>query len=69
VMVDFRRPHLVPVHDAVSHLVYAAGGADVSATVVQGRVLMAEGRVETMPTDRVLAAAQAAAQAIAAPQT
>lgn len=64
VLVDFRRPHLVPRHDAVSHLVYAAGAADVSATVVGGRVLMAEGRVETMDEARVLDAAQRAAERV-----
>lgn len=61
ILVDFRRPHLVPVHDAVSHLVYAANAGDVSATVVHGKVLMAEGRVETMDEAKVLAAAQQAA--------
>lgn len=61
VLVDFRRPHLVPLHDVQSHLVYAAGGADVSATVVHGRVLMAEGRVESMDQPAVLKAAQDAA--------
>ncbi len=60
-MVDFRRPHLVPRHDAVSHLVYAASGRDVSATVVQGRVLMAEGMVESVDVAAVMTAAQAAA--------
>jgi len=61
VLVDFRRPHLVPVHDAVSHLVYAATGADVSATIVGGRVLMAEGKVETLDSRAVMHAAQEAA--------
>ncbi|MEA3136411.1 MAG: 5-methylthioadenosine/S-adenosylhomocysteine deaminase, partial [Thermoplasmata archaeon] len=54
ILVDFRRPHLVPRHDTASHLVYAASGADVSATVVGGRVLMAEGRVETLDAPRIL---------------
>jgi 5-methylthioadenosine/S-adenosylhomocysteine deaminase len=58
ILVDFRRPHLVPRHDAVSHLVYAACGPDVSTTVIGGRVLMAEGRVETLPEPDVLREAQ-----------
>ncbi len=62
-MVDFRRPHLVPVHDAVSHLVYAVNARDVSTTIVHGRVLMAEGRVESMDPDVVMVrAAQASAE-------
>ncbi|MEA3143996.1 MAG: 5-methylthioadenosine/S-adenosylhomocysteine deaminase [Thermoplasmata archaeon] len=67
VMVDFRRPHLVPRHDAVSHLVYSASGRDVSATVVGGRVLMAHGRHETLDLPKVLAAAQAAGDALVRP--
>ncbi|MEK6985106.1 MAG: amidohydrolase [Candidatus Thermoplasmatota archaeon] len=67
IMVDFRRPHLVPRHDAVSHLVYAASGRDVSATVVAGKVLMAEGRFETMDAARVMATAQRDAERIVPP--
>lgn len=67
VMVDFRRPHLVPRHDAVSHLVYAASGRDVSATIVAGKVLMAEGRVETMDAAQVMAEAQRQARRIVPP--
>ena len=60
-MVDMRRAQLVPVHDAVSHLVYATSGRDVSATVVHGQVLMAEGAVRTLDAPRVLDAARQAA--------
>jgi 5-methylthioadenosine/S-adenosylhomocysteine deaminase len=66
-MVDFRRPHLVPRHDAVSHLVYAASGRDVSATIVGGKVLMAEGRIETLDAAAVMAAAQKAAEGLVPP--
>lgn len=66
ILVDFRRPHLVPVHDAISHLVYAASGADVSTTVVHGKVLMADGKVETMDAAGVLREAQRSADAVVA---
>lgn len=65
-MVDFRRPQLVPRHDAVSHLVYATSGRDVSATVVHGRVLMAEGAVRTLDAEAVMQAAQSAADEVCA---
>lgn len=61
-LVDFRRAHLVPRHDAVSHLVYAAGASDVSATIVHGRVLMAQAHVESLDEPGVLARAEAAAR-------
>lgn len=65
IMVDFRRPHLVPRHDVASHIVYAATGRDVSTTVVAGKVLMAEGHVATLDPDRVLSQAQASADLLA----
>lgn len=65
-LVDFRRPHLVPRHDAVSHLVYSASARDVSATIVQGKVLMAEGRVETLDEAQVMATAEEAARRLVA---
>ncbi len=70
-MVDFRRPQLVPRHDAVSNLVYAANGRDISATIVHGQVLMApseSGRseVRTLDVEATLAAAQAAAAEVCA---
>ncbi|HJQ93476.1 MAG TPA: amidohydrolase family protein, partial [Candidatus Thermoplasmatota archaeon] len=61
ILVDFRRPHLVPRHDTASHLVYSASGADVSATIVGGKVLMADGRVETLDMPGILRDAQESA--------
>lgn len=66
-LVDFRRPHLVPRHDAVSHLVYSASARDVSATIVHGKVLMAEGKVETLDEAAVLQAAEDVARRLVAP--
>ena len=67
-LVDFRRPHLVPRHDAISHLVYSASARDVSATIVHGKVLMAEGKVESMDEGAVMQAAEDVAQRIVAPK-
>lgn len=64
VLVDFRKPHLVPRHDAVSHLIYAASGRDVSATIVHGKVLMAEGKVEALDSAEVMERAEKAARSL-----
>lgn len=64
VMVDFRRPQLAPRHDVVSDLIYAASGRDVSATIVNGRVLMQDFQPETMDAAQVVAAAQKAADEV-----
>jgi len=64
-VVDFEAPHLTPVHDHVSHLVYAARGSDVRHTICDGRVLVRGGEVTTLDGSRVsAAAAERAASAV-----
>lgn len=43
IAVDLERPHLQPVHDVESTLVYAARGSDVVLTVVDGRIVHRDG--------------------------
>lgn len=66
VLVDFRRPQLVPRHDVVSHLVYATSGRDVSTTICHGQLLMAGGEVRTLDSEAVMRNAQAAADEVCA---
>ncbi|WP_318567840.1 amidohydrolase [Salinigranum marinum] len=63
-VVSLDAPHLTPVHDVVSHLVYAARGSDVRHTVCDGRVLMRDREVLTMDADGVMAAARERAAAL-----
>jgi 5-methylthioadenosine/S-adenosylhomocysteine deaminase len=54
IVVDMNRPHLLPAYDVPSHLVYAASGRDVTATIVDGRILMENGRVTSVDEETVL---------------
>jgi len=47
IVIDVNRPHLIPMYDIYSHLVYAVSGSDVVTSIVNGKVLM-ENRVLTM---------------------
>jgi 5-methylthioadenosine/S-adenosylhomocysteine deaminase len=64
-VVSLDAPHLTPVHDVVSHLVYAARGSDVRHTVCDGQVLMRDREVLTMDAAQVQAEAQERATALA----
>jgi 5-methylthioadenosine/S-adenosylhomocysteine deaminase len=64
-VVGLDAPHLTPVHDVVSHLVYAARGSDVRHTVCDGQVLMRNREVLTMDGARVKTEARERAQAMA----
>ena len=46
ILVDLRRPGMVPLHDLKANLVYSGGGAAVDTVVCAGRVIMRGGRVE-----------------------
>jgi 5-methylthioadenosine/S-adenosylhomocysteine deaminase len=35
-----KKPHLTPVYQVYSHLVYAASGADVVASIINGKLVM-----------------------------
>jgi len=53
ILVDFDQPHLTPVYDYTSHLVYCVRGADVSDTMVAGRWLMRQRAFTTLDVNRV----------------
>ena len=61
VLVDLEKPHLTPLHNVISHLVYSAVGSDVETTIVDGRILMLERRVLILDEDKVLRLAQKSA--------
>ena len=55
IVIDTAKPHLTPMYDPASHLVYSAGGGDVAVTVINGRVVMENGRVLTIDEGEVMA--------------
>lgn len=66
IQVSFGDVHFVPTYDVVSHLVYVADEQDVAATVVDGKILMRNGKFLTVDTDRIRREATALAAKIQA---
>jgi 5-methylthioadenosine/S-adenosylhomocysteine deaminase len=64
IQVAFDDVHHVPTFDVVSHLVYVTDEQDVVSVVVDGNVLMREGELLTIDTDRVASEATALAARI-----
>ena len=62
--IDMRRPHLVPRIDALGNLVHTGLGRDVSMVIVNGDVVVEHGRALNVDQDRIMADAQAAAEAL-----
>jgi cytosine/adenosine deaminase-related metal-dependent hydrolase len=61
---DMRRLHLTPSPNPVGTLVYAAGGADVSDVMVDGRWVVRDSRLLTMNEDEIIRSARAHAAAL-----
>ncbi len=53
IVIDTRAPHLTPLYNPVSHLVYAALPSDVRHTVVAGKVLMADRELTTIEFNKL----------------
>lgn len=53
-LVSMNKPHLTPVHNPVSHLVYAAEGSDVDTVIVDGKLVMEKRIVKTLDEELVL---------------
>jgi 5-methylthioadenosine/S-adenosylhomocysteine deaminase len=55
IVLDCDQPHLTPVYNPVSHLVYAVRGSDVLHSMVAGRWLMRERKILTLDEGAILA--------------
>ncbi len=66
IVVDTDRPHLTPLYNPYSQLVYAATGADVCHTMINGEVLMRDRQLQTLDLSEVLAEARVQAKRVMA---
>lgn len=54
IVIDLRRPHLVPVRNPVSNLVYAANGGDVYTVIIDGKIIMENRQMTTIEEEEVV---------------
>lgn len=54
IVVDTNRPHLTPIYNPFSHLVYSAKGSDVVYSIINGCLVMSERRLLTIDLDEVI---------------
>jgi 5-methylthioadenosine/S-adenosylhomocysteine deaminase len=54
IIVDFKKPHLTPMYNPYSHLVYAARGNDVSHSIINGKLLMERRKLIGMPLEEIM---------------
>ncbi len=54
IIVDLKKPHLTPVYNICSQLVYAASGADVQTSVINGKIVMRDRQLLTIDVEEVM---------------
>jgi 5-methylthioadenosine/S-adenosylhomocysteine deaminase len=55
IVIDRHKPHLTPMYNPISHLVYAATGSDVGATIINGQLVVENGRLLTLDIEKIMA--------------
>ena len=58
IIVDLKKPHLTPMYNPYSHLVYAARGNDVSHSIINGRLVMEERELLTIDVNEIMTRAR-----------
>jgi 5-methylthioadenosine/S-adenosylhomocysteine deaminase len=53
-IIDMDKPHLTPLYDEYSHLVYAVGGADVETVLINGKLVMKDRQLLTIDEEEVM---------------
>ncbi len=53
IVIDLRKPHLIPLYDIYSHIIYSAKSTDVCTVVVKGRVIMNDHQVKTLDEEEI----------------
>jgi 5-methylthioadenosine/S-adenosylhomocysteine deaminase len=66
VVLNLRKPHLTPLYDVYSHIVYSAMASDVEAVMVNGRIVINDRRHASADEEAILSKATNWAHKIAA---
>ncbi len=54
IILDTHKPHLTPMYNPASHLVYAARGSDVRTSIINGKIVMENGRLLTFDLEKAM---------------
>ncbi len=58
IVIDTHKPHLTPMYNATSHLVYAARGSDVRHSIINGQPVMEDRKLLTLDLAEIIARAR-----------
>ncbi|MEM2136859.1 MAG: N-ethylammeline chlorohydrolase, partial [Candidatus Methanomethylicia archaeon] len=56
--INIKKPHLTPIYNEKSHIVYAARSGDVKHVIIDGKIVMEDYEVKTIDEEEVIAEAE-----------
>jgi 5-methylthioadenosine/S-adenosylhomocysteine deaminase len=54
IILDMNKPHLTPMYNEYSHLVYAVGGTDVDTVIINGKLVMQNRRLLNIDENEIM---------------
>jgi len=54
ILINLNQPHLVPVYDIYSHIVYAMRGSDVDTVIIRGKMILQDKRILTFSEEEIM---------------
>ncbi len=54
IVVDTSAPHMIPMYNPYSHLVYSAKGSDVSTSIINGHIVMEDRQIPGMDIQKIM---------------
>ena len=64
IVIDLNKPHLIPLYNYYSQIVYAVNGADVVGSIINGKIVMRDGKVLTIDEIMVMGEVQRIAKKV-----
>jgi len=59
-IIDVHKPHLCPMYNETSHLVYATKGADAETVIINGKIVMENRKLTTLNVEKIMTMAEKA---------
>jgi 5-methylthioadenosine/S-adenosylhomocysteine deaminase len=59
-IINLKKPHLRPLYNEASHLVYAAKASDVETVIINGKIVMENRKIQTLNANNVMEMAEKA---------
>lgn len=58
ILLELKAPNLIPAHNLASNIVYSANPSNISDAIINGKLVMEEGKILTLDEDEVLEKAE-----------